>query len=300
MAGILEVTTRTLRSWEKNCNSPPAKRGRKKAGVTFREQLTIAREWAKQGYPGSRPVIGALPSLRKKLIRAVIAELKKRRAKRYARIRTECRTSVKVHQAGTVLTMDGATVQEGDLVVYRDRGSMSVKSEKCDGSVTSNDTLKVLNKLKEAGQLPLVAMSDNGSPFCAGPVKTFYKENQVIHLRSLPRVPQHNGSCENGVGDMKKSIAHGLKPEEACRRLNQHRRREGLNWQTPCQFEQTNSRVCTSEERSKFYEATCAAINSAVLGIDSAKEKRKAEREAIFRTMERFELITRIRGRRRA
>ena len=300
MAKILEVTTRTLRSWEKNCNSPLAKRGRKKAEVTLGELLTIAREWAVQSYPGSRPVINALPTLRKKLIRAVIAGLKKKRTKRYARIRTDCRTSVKVHQAGVVLTMDGATVEQGDLVVYRDRGSLSVRSEKCEGSVTSNDTLKLLIKLKESGHLPLVAMSDNGSPFCAGPVKTFYKENQVIHLTSLPRVPQHNGSCENGVGDLKRSIAYGLMPEEACRRLNQHRRRESLNWQTPCQFEQTNFRACTNEERSKFYEATCTAINSAVLGIVSAKEKRKAEREAIFQSMESFGLITRTRGLRHA
>ncbi len=268
--------------------------------MTLYEQLTIGREWAKQSYPGSRPVINALPNFRKRVIRVVIAGLKNNRKRRYQRIKTETRISVKVHQAGAVLTMDGATVQEGDLVVYRDRGSLSVRTEKCAGSVTSNDTLTVLSKLKKTGRLPLVAMSDNGSPFCSEVVESFYKTNQIIHLKSLPHVPQHNGSCENGVGDLKRSIAHGLTADEACKRLNQSRRRESLNWQTPCQFEQENFRTCTKEERSKFYDAACTAISNAVLGIESAKEKRKAEREAIFQTMERFELITRTRGRRRA
>ena len=268
--------------------------------VTLSEQLTIAREWAKQGYPGSRPVIAALPGCRSRVVRLVVAGLKQKRKGRYERIRTKNRTSVHVNHPGTVLTMDGATVEKGDLIVYRDRGSLSIRSKKCEASVTSDDTLALLEKLKEAGQLPLVAMSDNGSQFCANIVKAFYKENKIIHLRSLPRVPQHNGSCENGVGDLKSSIAYGLTPEEACRRLNENRRRQGLNWQTPCQYEQQNFQARTDEERSRFYEATSTAIEAAVLGINSAKEKRKAEREAIFQTMERFELITIIRGHQRA
>lgn len=296
MAKSLSVTPRTLRSWKANCNGPLKKRGRKRIEATLSELLQIAREWSLQGYPGSRPIIEALPLVRVKLIREVIAGLNEKIKRRYERKRNEVRVSVTVHSAGTVLTMDGATTKEGDLIVYRDRGSKSIRSEKCSGSVDSRDTLKLLEKLKDAELLPFVAMSDNGSPFCAKVVEDFYKENHIIHLRSLPRVPQHNGSCENGVGDLKRLMKFGLTSEDASHRLNNGRRRQSLNWQTSAQFEEDHSQECTAEDRSRFYEATCSAINAAVHGIDSAKERRKAEREAIFQSMERFELITRTRG----
>jgi len=299
IAKILDVTTRTLRSWKNACSSAPKKRGRKKTEVALQEQLAIAREWSKQCYPGSRPVINALKGQRSRVIRLVIKGLKARRKGRFDRVRIEMRTSVTVHKPGTVLTMDGATIEKGDLIVYKDRGSLRIESQRCDGSVKASDTLRLLAKLKATGRLPLVAMSDNGSPFCAGAVEGFYGDNQIIHLKSLPRVPQHNGSCENGVGEVKSGVNHGLEPEEACRRLNQHRRRQRLDWKTPIQFEQENLRACTDTERSKFYNATRTAISDAVLGIISAKEIRKAEREAIFQTMERFGLITRTRGHQR-
>ena len=145
-----------------------------------------------------------------------------------------------------------------------------------------------------------MAGTDNGSPFVAGEVEEFMAENKIIHLRSLPRVPQHNGSAENAVGDVKRLIKDGATLETACRTLNDYRKRQTLNWKTATEVDQVNFQPCTEEKRNAFYNAAKSAIEAAQLGTKSAYEKRKAGREAIFQTMESFSLITRIRGHRRA
>ena len=297
LAETLGISTRTVRAWKKKTSY--LKRGRKKAGVSESQKCEIEHQWEKQGYPGSRPIIKSLPHVRVRAIREVIASLKKEKKKRFNKHREENRTTVHVHVPGAVMVMDGATLKSegGDFIVRRDRGSLSTHAHKCDGeSLNSQDTLKVFTQLKEQGKLPLVMGTDNGSPFCANEVKGFMTANKIIHLKSLPRVPQQNGSAENAVGDLKKITAMGLRADQACIALNQHRLRAKINWQTSDQVEQINLELYTEEQREEFYQAACLAITSAQLGIKSEYEKRKAEREAIFATLESFSLITRTRG----
>jgi transposase InsO family protein len=299
LASALKVSTRTVRSWKSKAQAPPKKRGRKKTGVTLREKLIIAREWRRQGYPGSRPIIKSLPNLRVRAIREVIAGLKQKKKKRYRKNQIADRTSVMVCGPGIMTAMDAATipVEGGDHIMYRDRGILSTNAEKCEGeNVNSGDTLEVLSKLKENGELPFVLATDNGSPFVNGAVDNFLKENKVIQLKSLPRVPQQNGSAEATVCDVKSGPKYGLTVQEICFALNQHRRRATLNWQTPAQARQTSGKLHIQTSRDVFYEAACSAIKTAVLGTKNAKEKRKAEREAIFQTLENFSLIVRTRG----
>jgi hypothetical protein len=299
MAQSLEISTRTLSEWKKRALQPTKKRGRKKARVSFAEIRSIKIEWKKQGCPGSRPIIKALPKISVRKIRQVITALKTKTKKRAQRHREENRTTVKVHSAGVVGAMDAATLKEhgGDFIVYRDRGAITTEADKCaDANADSQDTLKTLNSLKEKNKLPLVACTDNGSPFCSEVVEDFMNKNKVIHLKSLPRVPQHNGSAENSVGDFKRTVKLGFTPIQACVALTQARRRQSLDWQTPAEVEQKTFKRYTTEERTQFYEAACSAINTAVLGTKSVYEKRKAEREAIFQTLESFSLITRTRG----
>lgn len=259
--------------------------------------LVIAREWKTQGSPGSRPVIAALPGIPVNLIRRVVAGLKLNKRRRYEWRRAQVRTSVIVNHPGSVCSMDGATVEKGDdFIVYRDRGSLSVNADQCGGHAKSENTIKVLITLKESGRLPLVLCTDNGSPLCSDAVESFLADNQVVHLTSLPHVPQHNGSAEQAVYDFKRLVADGYTKDEACHILNNNRRRQKLNWQTPAQVEQQSLKLYTKDERTKFYNAASAAKETALLGIITAKEKRKAEREAIFQTMESFSLITRLTG----
>jgi transposase InsO family protein len=222
----------------------------------------------------------------------VIAELKLKKRRRFERKRAHNRTSVIVNQPGTVCAMDGATLKKGeDFVVYRDRGSLSVNAESCSGPLKSADTINVLTILKAKKRLPLVVCTDNGSPLCSKDVETFLSDNKVVHLKSLPHVPQHNGSAEQAVNDFKKLVKDGNAPIRACDILNKNRLREALDWMTPEQAEKSNLKLYTDEERAMFYEAVSNAKEAAVLGILSAKEKRKAERKAILQTMEEFSLI---------
>lgn len=298
MAAVLGVSARTLRNWRNNSNClEPKKPGRRSCKVSISEMLTIAREWEQQGRPGSRPVIAALPQLRVRVIRRVVAELKKRSQKRHVKIRFKNRISVVVKKAGVFGAIDAATIQKGeDIIVYRDRGNLEVDSLDCDSHTRSSDVLNILKNLKDQGKLPFVLSSDNGSPFCARDVEDFLEENKVIQLRSLPRVPQHNGSAENAVLEIKQLIGQSLNPSEAIWVLNNRRRRAKLGWKTSSEMTQLNPQSCTENERAMFYSAACEAIRVAELGKKSSCELRKTKREAIFQTLERFSFITRTRG----
>ncbi len=297
MAKMLGVSSRTLRQWSTSCSSEPKKPGRKKVETSFFELLAIAREWKKQGRPGSRPVANALPKMRVRVVREVIAELKKRSERRYQKIRLQNRSSLVVKQIGIVGAMDAATIQKGDeFIVYRDRASLGVSTLNSDSYTNSSDSLKILWNLKEKDKLPFVLCTDNGSPFCSDVVASFLKENKVIQLHSLPYVPQHNGSAENAVCEIKKILDQGMNPQEACELLNKYRFRSKLGWKTSYEVEQEHAKPCTNEERTKFYEAACIAIELAVQGKKSSCEIRKFRREAIFQTLESFSLATRIKG----
>jgi transposase InsO family protein len=300
-ADLLKVSTRTLRSWKKNHNQEPKIRGRKRTRVTFKELFKITREWKRQGYPGSRPIIYALPDLRVRLVQEVIAALKTKKKKRFCKIRETLRVSVVVHNPGTVTAMDAAAIKKGeDFIVTKDRGSLKITTSECGGHVNSDNTINALNSLKTEGRLPYVVCTDNGSPFVSEIVETFLVANKVVHLKSMPYVPEHNGSAESAVNDVKLLANDGITLDKACTILNDNRKRRKLNYKTSKEFELEKLELCTEKDRAVFFEATCTAINSAVLGIDCAHEKRKAERKAIFETMERFSLITINRGLRHA
>ena len=259
--------------------------------------LKIAREWRRQGYTGSRPVIKVVNFIPARKIREVIAEFKKRKKKRYNFYRKRVQVRVRVKKAGVVVTMDGATARKGeDYIVYRDRGSLSVESSSCEGTLKSKNTLNVLTNLELEGRLPLVFCTDNGSPFCSSEVENYLSTNYIVHLKSLPHVPQQNGSCENAVKEFKELLQEGFTATESCKILNESRKRQSIGYRTAKEFDQENFRSYTEEDRKHFYTKANQAIEMAKLGIKSVYEKRKAEREAIFQTMERFELITRTRG----
>ena len=297
-AAALQVSTRTLRSWARDVERAPRKRGRKRKQISLGAARAVVREWERQGCPGSRPVGRALPQVPLRAVRAIVAKLKKRKRRRCRRMREAHRTSVLVHQAGVLSAMDGATLKwKKDFLVVRDRGSLKTNARACRRRhLRSSDTVELLKELKAQRCLPLVIATDNGSALCSAEVQDFIKRNKVIHLRSLPRVPQHNGSAENAVREFKEVVGLGIEPEAACDLLNHARRRKKLGWQTSLQFERVNFNQINDVDRAWFYRSASLAIRQAMLGKKSSCEKRKAEREAIFQTLERFSLITRTKG----
>ena len=296
VAEVLGVSDRTLRSWRR-LGDETKKRGRKPKPKSLTEKKMILQEWYKQGKPGWRPTASALPGIRVRVIQETIAAAKKRQRRRAMEKTKKLRVSIEVKKVGTVAAMDGATVRKGeDLVIVRDRGSLAVQVKACHGPLRSTDTLEVLQKMKAEDRLPIMLCTDNGSPFCSRVVKDFLEKHHVIHLRSLPYVPQHNGSCENAVMDVKRQLNDGKSIDQTCEILNKCLRRRRLGWKTAHESEVLNFSPNNAEKRIEIYEAAKLAIKEALLGMNSGYEKRKAEREAILSTMERFELITRTRG----
>lgn len=298
MASQLEVSERTLRNWKLKYGQDVPPRGRKRSGITLTTMLKIAREWRRQGYPGSRPIVHALKGVPVRRIRETVQALKVRRRKRYELHKENVRVRVKTNRPGIITALDGASPERGEYIVSKDLGDLRVLAIKCEGPVQSTDTMTVLKDLKRRGELPLVYRSDNGSPLCAEVVQEFLRENKVIHLRSLPRVPQHNGSNENAVKEVKTLMdMYGLSSEEACEKLNANRLRQSLNWQTSEQYRRDHFKPISDTEREIFFKTANAAIKQKTFSINSVYERRKAEREAIFQTLEDFKLITRTRGR---
>ncbi len=295
---MLAVTPRTLRSWKlQQKNNKVIKRGRPRAAITLSEMIAVAREWRRQCYPGVRPVLQALPFVRVRAARKVIGLLKARREKRKAAIKKEFRQKVQVIQARTVVTMDGASLSKGDdYIVYRDRGSLSVNAQKCGGHLNSEDTMRTLEDLKEKGRLPLVLGTDNGSPFCCEKVKTFLDDNHVVHLKNLPHVPQHNGSCENAVREFKELLQNNLSADSGVEQLNQNRKRRSLGWRTSKMYDNENFASINIQQRQIFYNSVKQNLKEALIGITSAFVKRKTEREVILKTMENFSIIKVTRG----
>jgi hypothetical protein len=81
-------------------------------------------------------------------------------------------------------------------------------------------------------------------------------------------------------------------------RLNAQRVRPSHGGYTADELDRLLPRADDLVDRARFYDSACAAIERAVQGITHARARQRAEREAIWRTLEEFGLVTRTRGRR--
>jgi hypothetical protein len=192
--------------------------------------------------------------------------------------------------------IDAAKFKGREFIVLRDRRTRKTTTYQCRRYATGNEVLLILKKLKDAGRLPLVLGSDNGSPFCCQEVDRFLEENHVIHLRSLPHTPEHNGACERAVQDIKRLLREDLTLNEAVKTLNQSRKRRQLGWLTACELDEKEPTLYHKQEREMFYHTTKKAIEASQGGTNNALERRKAERRAIMQNMQRFNLATITRG----
>lgn len=289
----MRVSPRTLRNWKTKATIP-AKVGRLTNRPTFVILRTITKEWRKQGKPGWRPVKAVLKSIPTRQIQKIIKELKKKDRFK-ARNRLErVSTHIKIHAPNIMLALDGAhhPAKTNDLIVTKDPCCMQIDIANCVADLASKDVLFYLQKLKGQKKLPLVACTDNGSPFCAKLIENFFEENKIIHLKSLPHTPQHNSACESAVKDVKKQILDGKTVSETLTILNKNLRRKKLNWQTPTEYEKQFHQASNLPERENFFNEAKTAIQKALIGTKTALERRKAERKAILTTLENLGLIT--------
>jgi transposase InsO family protein len=256
------------------------------------------------------------PDLPRHLLREALRDIKKGQRRRDHERRASRRHTVVVHCADTIWSddethlgrdKDGTEVRGKVLREVACRRSIDLA---VGGPAKACDVLRALQRTaEERGGYPLVYSSDNGSPFVAEEVEDFLRRHRIVHLRNVVRTPEHNTWAEKAIGELKAESGLGkgvlllegavegrARLHEARRRLDELRPRKCLGWRTPLAMDTVLPRAYNQVDRDDFYEAACRAVERAVHGIDNPRARRRAEREAIFRTLHVFGLVTRYRG----
>jgi transposase InsO family protein len=294
------VTPRTIRNWLAReggrCGRPP--RGEDERRRAFR---SVARTWRGLGRgAGWRPVAAALAGqvpvrLVQESLRAV-----KRLARRHAARRTERRrVHVEVFAENVLWHQDATHLArvEGDAVqaqVVRDAAQRDVLAASVGGDVTAHDAAELFEAaVVAAGAPPLVHATDNGPPYVAAAFQACLRRHRVVHLRNLPRTPQHNARCERVIRDVKEDAELGSDAADAavaaaCERLAVRSRLQQRPRREPLRY--------TADDRELFYEAVCRRVADAVQCTPKARARRMAEREAVHAELEERGLIERTRG----
>jgi transposase InsO family protein len=192
--------------------------------------------------------------------------------------------------------------------VIKDRATLGYEGVSVGAQADAQEILEMLKKQKQEQGLPLVWATDNGSAYRDERVENFLKQEQVVHLLSRPRLPQDNAAAEKGIRELKElaGLGKGVKltsTEEAAGKLayswevlDQCRLRGTKGYRTARELEEQLPPWQEKVERGAFFEQACKSMKKAVEGGGTAREKRQAERQAVYETLENFKLVERTRG----
>lgn len=305
------MSVRTLLNWEKKANEPlkPLGRPRYSPSERFRMLLAARRELKRQGWDtGAETVAKSIFLSKLRLIRECVKALRSRHNAKLEKKRQENRISVYVLAKRALLCQDATQlVKRCQAEVVKDRATLKTVRLRVGGHTKAGTILSLLKGMKQSGDLPLVWATDNGSIYREKEVKKYLRNQRVIALLSKVHTPQDNGAMERGIGELKATAEFDLCPpanaKEAAERIHEARftldhgrRRRSKGYKTADELEQSTPNWYHLVDRKKFYSTARATIKLAVRGVPSARNRRRAEREAIFRTLEQFHLIARTRG----
>jgi transposase InsO family protein len=316
LAQRLEVSERTLRNWEKGAVAQAKPLGRPAASPSklFRARLKVARELRKQGWVGWRPVLAMVgPSVPTRLVQKSVSELKKRNAQRRRKWLSSRRVHVEVLSPDVIWAQDATHVgrmgrQALHAEVVKDRATLGYVEMAVGPAAKAEEVLLMLEGFKGGQGLPLVWATDNGSQYRDHRVEDFLRHEKVVHLLSRPRLPQDNAAAEKGIRELKEvaELGKGVKlssMEEPARKLassweilDQRRPRGSKGYRTAAELKASLPSWHGKVEREAFYDQACKCIEKAVKGGGTAREKRQAERQAVYETLEQLQLIRRTRG----
>lgn len=263
---------------------------------------------------GWRPVQATLQGrVPLRLIHASCRQLKARHRQRLQARRHAHQVRVTVHATHTLWVQDsthcGRTPQGPvHAEVLKDRGTLACQVLTVGAAATAADVQAALTRLAAAGGLPLVWGTDNGPAYQAAEVEAYLAAHRVIHLRSQLHTPQDNGAAERGIGELKAEAQLGpgthlttpleaaARLQAACGRLTRARRRGSQGYATSVELATRRPCGYVLVSRAEFYAQTTAAMKAAVHDRMTARARRRAEREAVFESLERVGLVTRTRG----
>jgi hypothetical protein len=224
-----------------------------------------------------------------------------------------CRVHVDVLSPNVIWGQDSAHAgrtneEEVKAEVIKDRATLGYVGLAVGPPATAGEILEMLNAQKKERGLPLVWSTDNGSAYKNEKLIDYLRREKVIHLLSRPRTPQDNGSAEKGIRELKEEagLGKGVKlsdPSEAARKLavswyilDHGRPRASKGYRTADELEALLPPWHERVTREAFYEQACRNMEKAVKGGGTARRKRQAQRQAVYETLERYQLITRTRG----
>jgi transposase InsO family protein len=308
------VTVRTLWEWEDAAARPETRLGRPPHSATVmaqgREEVTEA--CAVLGHTVGRLTLEPVVALPRRVLSAALRSVKaSHRAhteRRHAAHRVQRTVLATATIVGQDSTFTGHVAGQGAWSeVTRDWTTLETHALGDGHPITEASFLEHLEARAAAGTLPLVHASDNGPAYVTPAIEAWLIAHEVIHLTNRTHTPTDNSPTEHAVGEAKAEAWLGagvglqdaregvVRMEAACERLNRRSRpsRGGLTSQELTQMLPSwETRVC----RSVFFRACRAAIQYAARNWMSSRQRRQAEREAIFQTLERFGLMRTTRG----
>lgn len=204
---------------------------------------------------------------------------------------------------------DGAPTVALMAEVVRDVGTTQTLGLAIGPAADAEDVILLLDRIiAERGVAPLVWSTDNGPPYVSGRLDDYLRDRRIIHLKNLPRTPQHNAAAERGEGELKAAarLLPSDSPAERARKLvrtaaklNRGRRRATRKGLTGREADSILPAATSIVSRDAFYEACRTAMEEAVRTATTWRAQRLAERAAIHGVLERYGLVQITGGRRR-
>jgi transposase InsO family protein len=268
------------------------------------------------------------------LVRELLRTLKARWRRVQERRRAAQRVHVTVHARDALWSQDASHMgrdQHGkvEALAVKDVAALQVVGTAVGGPTRGEDVIALLERIELMhGRLPFVLGMDRGPANREKELLAWLKKRRVLVLFNVPRTPQHNAPIESFWSELKleldalgalqmpfadasqgpRSLSEaGVETKtghfRVCvsrlvRRLNAQRVRPSRGGFTADELDRMLPRAEDLVDRARFYDTACAAIERAVQGIENARARQRAEREALWRTLEEFGLVTRTRGRR--
>jgi hypothetical protein len=328
LARLLRTTPRTLRSWrdrEGASGSP----GRPAHARCARQAawLQTERAWhaLPRGHDGWRSVVAYLEragvSVPVRLVQECLRELgREARARERERI-AERRVHVEVLARDALWALDQTHVmrdEQGELkaLVVREGLVAHTLGISVGPPAAGVDVVRLMRQVaQERKTWPFVLQMDNGSENKNAEVAACLREARVIALWNEPGTPEHNGRVERTLGSLKRAagLGQGRRPQAAgtplerrtslCARLiaawkhlDADTPRAALSGLTPVELDRIAPRVEDRASRARFYTDVSEELQQLARAPLSARARRKHEREAIWRALEEYGLVTRTRG----
>ena len=298
----LEVTPQTLRNWRRQAVMPERPTiGRPCHSEARRQEVDrlVAIEMERQGNPGWRPIAAALPYLPVRLVQASVAAIKKCRRKTVREKLAANRTTTEVLAREAVWTIDGTqSKDEWDERLFsqavKDRGSLSYRAVESGVPSTAGDVVGILSAQEG---LPLVLGSDNDKIYCGTETSAWLAANKIVHLRSLPRTPQHNGAMEVAIRFLKEAAKlNGGTLQETAKQMNAYRLHGSKGYKTSTVLDAELPVAYHKVSRDVFYEKCMTRLSRVREAPMEWRVRRLVEREVIYATLEEYELIKRTGG----